>query len=283
MGSDMKIDVSEIDERIAKCQKILEADPQSQIFAALADAYRKKGMAAKALEICLKGIEKHPDYGSAYIVLAKIYLDQGSHAEADFNLQKAITVGGRTRSVDILQAEILIKQGQLGKARHILEKLHISDPHNETVKNLLVSLDHISQTDGSIKSAFELPNQPEKAQSPAKRTYTLSHALTVIKILPRVLGVVAVAKNGMVVEGQFDGLISREDLGALATAAYDGVALAISKIEFGAPKEILVEAEQSKLWVFDRGRILVVIATRDDVNLGSLKLKINEIFKQTEF
>jgi predicted regulator of Ras-like GTPase activity (Roadblock/LC7/MglB family) len=287
MGSMTKMDFSEIDERIAKCQKILDADPNSQIFAALAEAYRKKGLFAKAFEICSKGIEKHPDYSSAFIVMAKINLDQGNHAEAAYQLQKAIAVGGRTRSVDVLEAEILIMQGQINRARHILEKLHISDPKNDTVNNLIIKLETLP---AAGNAAIVEPIAVEKTQTkgpatsaPAKYKYNLSHALSIIKILPRVLGVVAVAKNGMVVEGHFDGIISREELGALATAAYDGASQAISRINFGEPREILVEADQSKLWIFDRGRILIVIATRDDINLGSLKLKINEIFKQTEF
>ncbi|NLI14739.1 MAG: tetratricopeptide repeat protein [candidate division Zixibacteria bacterium] len=283
----MKMDFSEIDERIAKCQKILDADPNSQIFAALADAYRKKGLFAKAYEICSKGIEKHPDYGSAYIVMAKISLDQGNHAEAAYQLQRAVAVGGRTRSVDVLEAEILMMQGQINRARHILEKLHISDPKNDTVNNLILKLESLPAAGNAAVvepvAAESAPSKAQTAQPSIKHKYSLSHALSIIKILPRVLGVVAVAKNGMVVEGHFDGIITREELGALATAAYDEARQAVSRINFGQPREILIEAEQSKLLIFDRDRVLIVIATRDDINLGSLKLKINEIFKQTEF
>jgi predicted regulator of Ras-like GTPase activity (Roadblock/LC7/MglB family)/uncharacterized protein HemY len=283
----MKMDFSEIDERIAKCQKILDADPNSQIFAALADAYRKKGLFAKAYEICSKGIEKHPDYGSAYIVMAKISLDQGNHAEAAYQLQRAVAVGGRTRSVDVLEAEILMMQGQINRARHILEKLHISDPKNDTVNNLILKLESSPAAGNAAVvepvAAESAPSKAQTAQPSIKHKYSLSHALSIIKILPRVLGVVAVAKNGMVVEGHFDGIITREELGALATAAYNEARQAVSRINFGQPREILIEAEQSKLLIFDRDRVLIVIATRDDINLGSLKLKINEIFKQTEF
>jgi predicted regulator of Ras-like GTPase activity (Roadblock/LC7/MglB family) len=286
----MKVDIVEIDERITKCQKILEADPASQIFAALADAHRKKGNAPKALEICLKGIEKHPDYGSAYIVLAKIHLDQGNHVEANRQLQKAIAVGGRTRSVDVLEAEILIKLGQPGKAKSILEKLFGSDPRNESVKNLLITLDDpLTRKPERPSSTFEIVKPPEPmppavaVPSEPKRAHSLSHALSIIKILPRVLGVVAVTKDGMVIEGHFDGLLSRDELGALASGAFDGATQALSRINLGEPLEILVEAEQSKLWIFNRQNILIVVSTRDDVNLGSLKLKITGIFKQTEF
>lgn len=272
----MKIDVSKLEDRIAKCQKILEADPNSQIFAALAEAYRKKGMIKKALEICLKGLEKHPDYGSAYLVLAKALVDQGDYIEANRHLQKAISVSGRTRSVDLLESEILIKLGQPGKARSILEKLYRSDPRNETIRNLLLSIDKESG------QPLAVVDEPGVSEPKVKRAYTLSNALSIIKILPRVLGVVAVAKDGIVVEGHFDGMLSRDELGALASAAYDRVVQGIIKIDFGEVREILVESDKSKLWIINRGDIIIVICTRDDANMGSLRFKINEILKKME-
>ncbi len=270
----MNIDVSELDDRIAKCQTILDANPNSQIFAALAEAYRKKGMVKKALDICLKGLEKHPNYGSAYLVLARVFYDKGDYIEANRHLKKAISVSGRTRSVDLFEAEILIKLSQPGKARNILEKLYKSDPNNEVIKNLLVSLDR------EANRASAIIDETEKSESSLKKTYTLSNALSVIKILPRVLGVVAVARDGIVVEGHFDGMLSHDEIGALASAVFDGIKQGIAKIDYGKLYEILVESDKSKLWIINRVDYIIVIFTRDDVNIGSLRFKVNEILKK---
>jgi len=273
----MNFDIAELDDRIAKCQKILEADPNSQIFAALADAYRKKGLAQKALEICKKGLEANPDYASAYVVLAKVFIDQNNFEEADRQIQKAIHAGGRTRSVDLLQSEILIKLGQTTKARVILEKLHNSDPTSDTIKALLETLENaVAEPPRRDDSISISPSSP-------KRNYTLTNALSIIKILPRVLGVVAVARDGMVIEGHFEGMMSKDDLGALASGAYDSIGQGIEKIELGKPREILIETDQSKLWICNFGKMLIVISMRDDANLGSLRLKVNEIFDHTDF
>jgi len=305
MGNEMNVDLAELDDRIAKCQKILEADPNSQIFAALAEAYRKKGEVPKAFEVCRKGIEIHPDYASAYIVLAKIFADQNNFSEADRQLQKAVEVGGRTRSVDLLQSEIYIKLGYKEKARNILLKLQKSDARNEAIKNLLLALEgksvdmpepgpvpqikseavHISRSGPRPEFKPEPKLEPEPIQPPMgiKKSYTLSNALSIIKVLPRVLGVVAVGRDGMVIEGHFDGMLSRDELGALASGAYDSVAFGIAKINLGHPREILIESDHSKLWLYNRNNMLVVVSMRDDVNLGSLRLKVSEIFKNTEF
>lgn len=275
----MNVDFAELDDRIGKCQKILDGDPNSQIFAALADAFRKKGMADKALDVCKKGLEIHPDYASAYIVLTKIFIGQGNFAEADHQLQKAIDVGGRTRAVDLLQSEILLKLGHKEKARAILDKLHKSDPMNESVKNLLVSMDKESVQMPMADFDFKIDRKTDAT----KRSYTLSNALSIIKVLPRVLGVVAVGRDGIVIEGHFDGMLSHDELGALASGAYDSIAQGIAKVDLGEPHEILIETRQSKLWIYNHINMLIVISMRDDVNLGSLKLKVGEIFKNTDF
>lgn len=275
----MNVDYEELDDRIAKCQKILDDDPNSQIFAALAEAFRKKGLVDKAMDVCQKGLDIHPEYASAYVVLTKIFMDQGNFNEANRQLQRAIETGGRTRAVDMLQSEILIKLGNKEKARVILDKLLKTDPMNESVKTMLVSIDKDSvQMPADLDFKFE-----RKAPETGKRSYTLSNALSIIKVLPRVLGVVAVGHDGIIIEGHFDGMLSKDELGALASGAYDSVAQGIAKINLGKPHEILIETLQSKLWIYNHPKMLIVISARDDVNLGSLKLKVSEIFKVTDF
>ena len=282
----MNVDFAELDDRIAKCQKILDADPNSQIFAALAEAYRKKRMVDKALDVCRKGLELHPDYSSAYIVLSKIFMDQGNFEEADRQLGNAIRIGGKTRSSDILQSEILIKLGQREKARTILGKLQKSDPQNDTVRRLLVSIESDNSMAGM--ESVRMPEHPHPIAQPSheeapKRAYTLSNALSIIKVLPRVLGVVAVGTDGIVIEGHFDGMLSKDELGALASGAFGSIATGIGKVNLGKPYEVLIESGQSKLWMLSHEKMLIVVSMRDDVNLGSLKLKVNEIFKNTLF
>ncbi len=281
----MNVDLAELDDRIAKCQKILETDPQSQIFAALAEAYRKRKLVDKAFEVCKKGLTIHPQYASAYIVMAKIFLDRGNFEEANRNLQRAIESGGRTRSVDLLQSEILIKLGHRDKARMLLDKLHKSDPLNESVKRLMVSVneDEVPPAGELKMPEAEINIRSTAPSSSEKKSYTLSNALTIIKVLPRVLGVVAVARDGIVVEGHFDGMLSKDELGALASGAFDSISQAISRIELGAPEEIMIETEFSKLWIMVFKNLLIIISMRDDVNFGSIKLKVTEIFKNTVF
>src|SRR6185503_21006756 len=62
---------SEID----KLERRHRENPDGRTFAPLADAYRKAGDVPRALEVLKAGLQRHPDYLSASIVLGRCHLD----------------------------------------------------------------------------------------------------------------------------------------------------------------------------------------------------------------
>ena len=268
-------DTMELDDRIAKCEKILAGDGNSQIFAALADAYRKKGEITKAREICLEGLNIHPGYSSARVVMAKIYMSDGNYAAAQEELGKAIKSSGRSRAIDILEAEIFIRLGKLTEAGIILERLYSSDPEDELVLNLMSMI-------GEERIIPKKRTGSEVGSVGQKRSYSFSDIVSLLKILPRVMGVVVVTEDGLVLEGRFDGFISKEEMGALSKNIFDMASVGGNKINLGAAKEILIETQSSKLWIFNKEKFLLTIFARDDVSMGSIKLKIENLLSKAD-
>jgi predicted regulator of Ras-like GTPase activity (Roadblock/LC7/MglB family) len=268
------IDTIELDDRIAKCEKILANDSNSQIFAALADAYRKKGEIDKACEICEEGLKIHPNYVSARVVMAKIHVTEGDYIAAKEQLDLAIKSAGRSRAIDILEAEILIRLEKIPEAKVILKRLSSTDPDDEVVTSLMSMVGE--ETYPSRKRA------DLSKTNAAEKKYTLSSVVGILKVMPRVMGVVAVSENGLVLEGRFDGFVSKEEVGALSKNIYDQASNGAGKVGLGVTREILIETQISKLWIFERGNFLLVVFTRDDVSMGSLKLKIDDLLSKSE-
>ena len=77
---------SEIERHAAK----LEKDPQSRIFAQLADAYRKEGLLDEAIRICRDGLAAHPTYVSGRVVLGRALLEQGALEEAEAEFRRVL-------------------------------------------------------------------------------------------------------------------------------------------------------------------------------------------------
>jgi len=272
------IDTAELDDRILKCERILTADANSQIFAALAEAYRKKGDLQKAEEVCRKGLKIHPGYSSARIVMAKIYMAYGDFEKAWDELNISVKTTGRTRAIDILESEILIRTGKTNEAKAILQKLYLSDPDDESIKNLLGM---VSDSTAAIRqSGIAVPEAPKKPTG--KRKLKLSELVNIIRVTPRVLGAVAVNYQGMVIDGRVDGNIASDEMAALAKGIFDICMEGSLKISLGQTSEMLIETRTSKIWSIKTPGFLLVILTRDDVSMGSLKLKIEDLLRRIE-
>ncbi len=80
----------QITSEINELKKKLEENPDSLVFALLADAYRKQGNLNQAYEICQKGLQKHPNYNIAQIVLGRIFQEQKKVDEASSEFKKVL-------------------------------------------------------------------------------------------------------------------------------------------------------------------------------------------------
>jgi tetratricopeptide (TPR) repeat protein len=67
---------------IEQLNEKLLADPKSRVFAQLADAYRKANLLDEAIDTAKKGLEHHPNYAVAHLILGRCYLAKGMYALA---------------------------------------------------------------------------------------------------------------------------------------------------------------------------------------------------------
>lgn len=77
-------------ETIAQYEKALAKDPNSRVFAALADAYRDNGDVGEAEILARNGIGRHPDYVGGYLVLARVLLATQRAEDAEEILKTAV-------------------------------------------------------------------------------------------------------------------------------------------------------------------------------------------------
>jgi tetratricopeptide (TPR) repeat protein len=270
------IESLELDDRITKCEKILAADENSQIFAALADAYRRKGDIQRAQEVCARGLSIHPDYASARIVMAKILLELKKYDAAWQELKKAVDSAGRTRAVDLLESEILIHKGRRNEARAILEKLYISDPEDETIVRLMDSMSAKKKSRSSpdvVMPDFSLGGSK-------KEKLMLADVVSILRIMSRVRGVVAIDRQGVLIESRLEPSISEEEMVTLSKTVLEALADKDPSTVLGKVHDVLIETESSKFWVIIRDKFILVICAWEDVSLGTLKLKLDDLLSR---
>jgi tetratricopeptide (TPR) repeat protein len=278
--------LSELDDRIAKCEKILESDPNSQIFAALADAYRKKGDLEKSFRICQNGLRIHPSYGSAHVVMAKVNLDRGLYDWAEIEADKAVEIDGRTRSIELLLAEIYIYRGEFNAAIKLLQKLHETDPDHAQIKKLLeiarklpeeqavlsggtVVDDELEQSDSGVTAEIAVEQEPGwiSAKELAERSIAI----------PGIDGALFLNFEGLVVESEWSLKMDRATCAAALGDIGNVVDRQLTKNSFGGLRTVLIETDEPTfylVWVAD-GVFLFV--ANSSANLGTLRMRVENL------
>ncbi|MCK4234118.1 tetratricopeptide repeat protein [candidate division WOR-3 bacterium] len=131
-------EIEKLSERLAK-------DPKSLVFSSLANAYRKNNMIDEAIEILQKGLEIHPNYASARIVLGRCYADKRMYEMAKVEFKKALEKDPQNIVVLEKLGEIYKTLNQNEEAYDIYKKLLELDPLNELFEREVELLKNLSR------------------------------------------------------------------------------------------------------------------------------------------
>lgn len=95
-----------------------QKNPDSIVFAAIADYFVRYGMINDALKICKEGLRRNPKFTIGHIVMAKIHLARGNLEEAEEELRTVIQmVPKNTQAKDLLEK---IDEARTGDARRMM-------------------------------------------------------------------------------------------------------------------------------------------------------------------
>lgn len=130
--------------RIEDLEKRLTRDPDSKIFAQLAEEYRKAGRLDDAIAACRQGLQKHPNYPSARVALGRALLEKKAFEEAREEFEKVLEQVPDNILANKFLAETYHKLGRLEEAllkygvAHTLapEDQEITDRKNEVEDEL---------------------------------------------------------------------------------------------------------------------------------------------------
>ena len=118
------IDPQELDRYV----KIYQENPDSRVFAPLADLYRRLGRLDEAELVCRDGISRHPYYAGGRVALAHVLLDMGRLNEALAEADHVVTY----YPDNLLARKILVRVlgciGQVDRARRELKALESMAP-----------------------------------------------------------------------------------------------------------------------------------------------------------
>jgi hypothetical protein len=116
---------------IEKLERRFAENPQGLTFAPLAEAYRKSGDPERALGILRSGLELHPDYIPASIVLGRCHLDLGSDPDAEAAFSHVLSLDPENVIALKAMADVTERGGRFDDAAARLRQLLEVDRSNE--------------------------------------------------------------------------------------------------------------------------------------------------------
>lgn len=113
---------------IKKLNDHLQQHPTSMLFARLADKYLHVQEIDKAIDLCQHGLRHHPNYSSAYFVLAKCFLARKQYDEAERRLKRVLSLEPTFLKAHKLYSDLMAEIGWAQSSEASLKKIHEIDP-----------------------------------------------------------------------------------------------------------------------------------------------------------
>ncbi len=158
-----------LQEEIDKYKKALKEDPNSRLFAALADSLRRAGETRNAIRVAEDGLQKHPKYLSGLVVLAQACHEDEQLDKAVELFEKVVHMNPENIVAQRALADLYDRKGDHDSALRAYRALSILDPTDMRAKNRLDILEATSpRVEESTPSVTE--QEPDKEKDDAEKT-----------------------------------------------------------------------------------------------------------------
>ena len=138
-----------------------QKEPDSKVFAQLADELRRMGDFDEAAKIATRGLEKHPGYATGHVVLGKIFRDMCENDKAKKQFQKVIKIDPQNLLALKLLGDLFLQDGHKNRARGFYSRVLDINPTNEVVREILEELSSVilenQGTEPEIEHLDEIP------------------------------------------------------------------------------------------------------------------------------
>jgi hypothetical protein len=162
---------------IEKLERRYAENPQGLTFAPLAEVHRKNGDISRALELLRAGLELHPNYIPASIVLGRCHWDTGDLPAAEAAFSHVLRLDDENVIALKSLADINERLGRLGEAQRWLNRLISIDRSNEEARQQLSRIEGARQQPGAPPVVEVAPTPASAKQKPESEPVDLTTAI----------------------------------------------------------------------------------------------------------
>lgn len=152
-------------ETIEQYQRMLVKDPNSKVFAPLAEALRENGLLPQAERVAVDGVKRHPRYVGGYVALGRVLLDQLRYREAMPVLKAAAELDPQNLLALHLLGNTYLQMQMPKDALKAFKMVLFLNPLSEKAKNAVQKLEMVSAEDYE-EDVFQYKNLGQKNEAP---------------------------------------------------------------------------------------------------------------------
>ena len=133
----------------------LQQNPDSLIFARVAEALLLRGKADEAIRICEEGIRKHPYYVTGHMVLGKCYLQKKMFDLAEKEFKRVLLFEPKHSAAHKFTGDLMKEAGRAEACLKSYAEILKIDPLDNKVKSALENIKHEVASDQRVVSPAE--------------------------------------------------------------------------------------------------------------------------------
>jgi cellulose synthase operon protein C len=122
---------------LAKLEHAFAADPSSDAYKPLAEAYLGMGRFMEAMVVCKKGVKAHPNAADPRLLLARVYLQQGKDKKALEEALGGLQVQPADKAALRMVGMLQLKTGEAEPGKANLLKAFEADPNDAETLTLM--------------------------------------------------------------------------------------------------------------------------------------------------
>jgi len=122
---------------LASLEHAFAADPSSEAWRPLTDAYLSMGRFMEAMVVAKKGVKAHPSDATARLALARVYAEQGKDRKALEEVQGALAAHPAHPAANLMAGGLHMRLGEKGPGTEALRRAAQAAPSDPQVKAAL--------------------------------------------------------------------------------------------------------------------------------------------------
>lgn len=151
--------------KITAYTELLAADPSSNIFVSLSEAYRKMGLLDDAYQVVTKGLVSQPDSAPGHVVLARILCQRDNLSGSIESFLRALELEPDNLAALVGCSRVYLLRQQFSEARQMLTHARELSPADPVINKLLLGLPEPEIIAESVESST-LCEEPQRESQP---------------------------------------------------------------------------------------------------------------------